>query len=55
VNSGTLKRPLPGLDAPLGPVQLNVIMLYRFVGAQIAEEWFDVDASTRRSAEEKAQ
>jgi L-ascorbate metabolism protein UlaG (beta-lactamase superfamily)/predicted ester cyclase len=50
VNSGTLKRPLPGLDVPLGPVQLNIIMLYRFVGAQIAEEWFDVDASTRWSA-----
>jgi L-ascorbate metabolism protein UlaG (beta-lactamase superfamily)/predicted ester cyclase len=53
VNSGTLKRPLTGLDVPLGPVQLNIIMLYRFVGAQIAEEWFDVDASTRWG-EEKA-
>jgi len=50
VNSGTLKRALPGLDVPLGPVQLNIIMLYRFVGAQIAEEWFDVDASTKWSA-----
>jgi L-ascorbate metabolism protein UlaG (beta-lactamase superfamily)/predicted ester cyclase len=47
VNSGTLKQELPGFAAPPGPVQMNVTMLYRFEGAQIAEEWFDVDASTR--------
>jgi L-ascorbate metabolism protein UlaG (beta-lactamase superfamily)/predicted ester cyclase len=47
VNVGTLKQKLPGLNAPLGPITLNVTMLYRFAGAQIAEEWLDVDASTK--------
>jgi L-ascorbate metabolism protein UlaG (beta-lactamase superfamily)/predicted ester cyclase len=44
--SGTLKRQLPGLGAPLGPIELVVSMLYRFAGAQILEEWIDHDAST---------
>jgi predicted ester cyclase len=45
-SSGTLKRPLPGLEAPLGPIELRVALLYRFAGAQIAEEWIDRAAST---------
>ncbi|MDB4980875.1 MAG: fold metallo-hydrolase [Myxococcales bacterium] len=46
LTSGTLTRPLPGLDAPLGPIRLKVSMLYRFAGAQIAEEWIDRETST---------
>jgi SnoaL-like polyketide cyclase len=54
VTSGTMKRPIQGLGMPLGPIELSITMLYRFVGSQIAEEWFDVDASTRWGLQQDA-
>jgi len=45
-HAGTVTRPVPGLHLPVGPFDKHVHMLYRFDGAQIAEEFIDRDAST---------
>jgi L-ascorbate metabolism protein UlaG (beta-lactamase superfamily)/predicted ester cyclase len=44
--AGTVERTVAGLHLPLGHFDDHLCMLYRFDGAQIAEEWIDSDAST---------
>jgi predicted ester cyclase len=44
--TGTLARPLAGLDAAPGPTAVSATLLFRFRGEQVVEEWIDSDTTT---------